>query len=277
MSKRMMHALKCLLVFTLLLPLLAACGGISIKDTYPLESVTKNGAETSYVYRADGQTVPELAKQMANDRKPDQMSEEDPDRMFLVYSKEIVHLQKDPENPSNTLIEVSSKEYVKQNYASDFLQGYLTAVIIGNIFDSLSGSKGYGSYRGYSTKDTYKPKTEYRPATEQDKKAIPPMTVNKTGSITKRSSTSSSSTSSDKSSKSSIGSIFKKDSSSSSTSSSSGSTGKIIRNGSSSSSSSSKSSGSITSKSSKSSSSSSVKTKTAPKTKSGVGSITRRK
>jgi hypothetical protein len=254
MSKRLLYSLKWLLVLGLILPLLAACGQ-SVKDTYPLESVTKNGNQTSYVYRAANQTVPEVAKQIADNRKPDQTSKEDPERMFLVYSDELVHVQKDTAKPTDTLIEVDSNEYVRNNYASDFLQGYITASIIGHLFGSFGG--GYGGYRGYTSRDVYKPVTEYHAPTEQEKKATPPMTVNKTGSITKRNSSSASNDTSAGGN----GNVFTKDTNA-------GSTGTITRNDSSSSSGS--GNGSLTSKSKPGSVS-------PPKTKSGSGTITKRK
>ena len=70
---------------------------------------------------------------------PDQSSPEDTERMFLVYGDEYYHLQQDPQKPADTLIEIDSKEYVQRNYDSSFLQGYLTAVLIGNLFDSMGG------------------------------------------------------------------------------------------------------------------------------------------
>lgn len=43
------------------------------------------------------------------------------------------------------------------------------------LFDSLRGS---GSYRGYSSRDVYRPSQgQYRAPTVQEKKAIPPITV----------------------------------------------------------------------------------------------------
>ncbi|TCZ80041.1 DUF4247 domain-containing protein [Paenibacillus albiflavus] len=224
MAKRLLYGLKWLLVVALIVPLLAACT-YTVSESFPLESVNKNGKETSYVYRAENQTVPEVAQEIADEKKPKEISKEDMERMFLVYSDEIYHIQKDPNKPEDTLIEVSSKEYVRNNYASDFLRGYITASILGSLFDSV-GSWGSGNYRGYGTKDTYKPKTDYTKPTEQDKKAKPPITVNKTGSITKRNSsgTSSKSSSSDNKSNDSGG-IFGKITRNSGDSSSSGSSG----------------------------------------------------
>ncbi len=186
--------MKLLIVLSLLISLLSGCGSSGdLSKSYSLESVNKEGTATSYVYRAVGQTVPEVSKELSEERKPDQISPEDPERMFLVYAKEWYHLQQDPDKKEDTLIEVDSKEYVQKNYDSSFLQGYIAASIIGNLFDSVGRS---GSYRGYSSKDVYKPKQgSYRQATVDDKKMSPPLTVEKKGAITRRGKSNSSSSS----------------------------------------------------------------------------------
>ncbi|QHT61927.1 DUF4247 domain-containing protein [Paenibacillus lycopersici] len=179
--------LKLLLVFSLVLPLLAACGiDQKIEEQYPLESVNGSGSSTSYVYRAAGVSVPEVAKALADQQKPEQQSTEAKDRMFLVYSNRIIHLQQDAEKPEDTLIEVDSKEYVRENYSSSFLEGYLLASFLGSLFDN--GRYGHGTYRGYEERGTYKPTGgSYHAPSAQEKKAVPPMTVTRTGSIFKRS------------------------------------------------------------------------------------------
>lgn len=186
MKKRMALGLKLMLVLSLVMSLLSACGMPSVQDTYPLESVSGSGNTTSYVYRAADRSVPEVAQELSEQRKPDQISAENEERMFLVYQDQYYHLQQDPNKKEDTLIEVDSKEYVRQNYDSSFLQGYLTATLIGNLFDSFGGS-GYGKYRGYTDRDTYKPNQgTYRAPTSNDKKAAPPITVDRKGSITRR-------------------------------------------------------------------------------------------
>ncbi|PYE49195.1 DUF4247 domain-containing protein [Paenibacillus barcinonensis] len=187
MKKRLAHGLKLMLVLSLVMSLLSACGAApSVQDTYPLESVSGSGQSTSYVYRAANRTVPEVAQELSDQRKPDQISAESTERMFLVYSDQYYHLQQDPKKPEDTLVEVDSKEYVRQNYSSSFLQGYLTATLIGNLFDAFGG-RGSGNYRGYAERDTYKPKAgSYRAPTSNDKKLAPPLTVERKGSITRR-------------------------------------------------------------------------------------------
>ncbi|MDR0267585.1 DUF4247 domain-containing protein [Paenibacillus sp.] len=179
--------LKIALVISLIMSLLTGCGfgSPNVKETYPLESVNRDGNATSYVYRATDKTVPEVAKELSDDKKPDQMSKEDTERMFLVYGKEYYHLQKDPKKETDTLIEIDSQAYVQKNYDSSFLKGYLTAVVIGHIFDSFGG--GGGGYRGYSSRDIYQPKQgTYHAPTTSDKKMAPPLTVEKKGSIFRR-------------------------------------------------------------------------------------------
>lgn len=259
MWQRLLKGMKAVLVVSLMASVLAGCGGQSVGSTYPLESITDNGGQSSRVYRAENKTVPVVAQELADQKKPKEISKEDADHMFLVYSDEWYHLQKDPNKPEDTLIEVDNKKFVQENYSSSFLQGYITASIINGLFDL---AKGYsGSYRGYGSKNTYKPTVVYHQPTKQEKKAYPPITKPGSGSIFKRSSTADSSYS-----KSSGGSIFKKSDYSSSSSS-----GKIIRNSSDSyysSSSSSKSSSSIFSR---------PKSNSPPKTSKGFGSLKRRR
>ena len=190
MKQRSLYWLKIVLVLSFLVSLLSGCGSPpNVQESYPLESVSRDGAATSYVYRAEGKSVPVVAKELSEETTSDQMSEENAERMFLVYGDDIYHLQQDPANPEDTLVEIDSKEYVRQNYDSSFLQGYLTATLIGNLFDSIGGRGG--GYRGYTSRDVYQPKqgTFKAPSTE-DKKVAPPMTVDRSGKISRRGQTS---------------------------------------------------------------------------------------
>lgn len=184
MKQRLGHILKLFLALSLVASLASGCGSQTVSATYPLESVIQNGPESSKVYRAENKTVPQVAQELAEQRKPREMSKEDPERMFLVYPDEWYHLQRDVNKPSDTLIEVDNQEFVRQNYDFGFLEGYLLAQLLDNLFDS---HKRYpGQYRGYTSKDIYKSKTDYHKPSEQEKKANPPLTVTGKGSIIKR-------------------------------------------------------------------------------------------
>ncbi|RNB90834.1 DUF4247 domain-containing protein [Brevibacillus nitrificans] len=264
MPQKWMKSIKLMLLPALFLLTLAGCGSPSVGDTYPLESVSsKDQGQTSRVYRAENKSVPVVAKELADQNKPDEISKEDSQHMFLIYPNEVYHLQQDTAKPSDTLIEIDTKEYVRNNYDSSFLQGYILASVLDDLFDGHK--KSYkGSYRGYSSKDIYKPSGTYHVPTAEEKKAAPPVTTSGKGSIIKRGSTA-------KNSDSSVGSdgnILKKQVEPSKSSS-----GKIIRNSSSSSSS---SSSSVTPK--RSSIFSSPKSNSPPRTKTGgFGRITKRR
>lgn len=204
-------AIKTILAIVLFASVLAGCGNNSVSSAYPLESVTQDGNQLSKIYRAANKTVPEVAKELADERTPKEISKEDTDRMFLVYPDELYHLQKDPNKPEDTLIEIDNKEFVQQNYDSSFLQGFLVASILDDLFDAFK-HRGSGSYRGYSSRDTYKPIVVYHQPTSSEKKMYPPITKEGKGSIFKRGSGTSSSKgifSSDSSSSGSSGKIFK--------------------------------------------------------------------
>ena len=258
MPNRWMKSIKLLLIPAVLLLLLAGCGSPGIGESYPLESVsTKDKGQTSRIYRAENKTVPEVAKELADQKQPDEISKEDDQHMFLVYPDELYHVQQDQAKPSDTLIEVDTKEYVRENYDSSFLQGYILASVLDDLFDGHK--KSYkGSYRGYSSKEIYKPSGSYHVPSEAEKKLAPPITKEGTGSIFKRSD-------SKKKSDSSVGqdgNLFKKQDASSS-----GSKGKITR---------SSDGSSVSSKSS--SIFSKPKSKSPPRTKAGSsGRITKRR
>ncbi|MGQ7280236.1 DUF4247 domain-containing protein [Brevibacillus thermoruber] len=186
MEQRLFRAVTILLVPALLLLALAGCGTPAAGSGYPLESViSKDDGQYSRVYRAENKTVPEVARELAEQREPDEISKEDEKHMFLIYPDEWYHLQQDEKKPSDTLIEVDSKEFVRQNYDPSFLEGYILASLLDDLFDAHKHA--HGSYRGYTTRDIYKPVGTYHIPTQQEKKAAPPVTKQGTGSIIKRS------------------------------------------------------------------------------------------
>ncbi|MGZ9584213.1 DUF4247 domain-containing protein [Paenibacillus marinisediminis] len=185
MNKRFVKSTVWLVIITLIFPLLTACGQLDLSDTYPLESVARDGNSTSYVYRAENTTVPAAAAAIAEKRSPKEMSKEDTERMFLVYSDEMIQVMQDPEAPEDSLIEVDSLEYVSRNYDYSFLQMYLSAQLLNSVFDGMS-KVGKGAYRGYTDRNVYKPAKTYKTPTKEDYKKAPPITVDKKGSVTRR-------------------------------------------------------------------------------------------
>lgn len=202
MMKRLFSFLAPLLAVALAVAVLSGCNNNNpVDSSYPLVSVAKDGDQVSRVYQAENKSVPEVAHELSEEKKPKYISDKDEEQMFLVYSDEWYHLQRDPKNQKDTLIEVNNNEFVRQNYNPSFLEGYIAAKLIDELFDSYKYHGG--KYRGYTTKEIYHPKTEYHPPTAKEIKTFPPLTKEGKGTIIKRSDK----TVSDNNSK---GSIFKK-------------------------------------------------------------------
>ncbi|WJH34537.1 DUF4247 domain-containing protein [Paenibacillus sp. CC-CFT747] len=148
--KRWPAWIACLLVLSLIF----GCSNASsyVKDNYPLVDVQGKGKDSSKIYSVEGKDVPTVAKELAKEEKPDEISKESPDQMFLAYDDKLIQVQKDPVEEKNTLVEISTIEYARNHYDSSFLQGYLTASIIQSLFGGgwFSGGGGYKDYRGYS-------------------------------------------------------------------------------------------------------------------------------
>jgi len=177
MTKRAMQWLSVLLVFTLLV----GCGNASnyIKDNYSLVDVQGQGKSTAKIYSVAGKDVPAVAKELAANEKPQEVSKESEDQMFLVYEDKIINVQKDPNNAGNTLVELDSVEYAKQNYDSSFLQGYIAASLLQSLFGGgwLSGNRGTGyDYRGYTSTKRYDDYGKYQSSAPSGGTATKPST-----------------------------------------------------------------------------------------------------
>ncbi|ULL14644.1 DUF4247 domain-containing protein [Paenibacillus sp. H1-7] len=162
MKKRSLQWLSIILVFALL----AGCGnaGNYIKDNYSLIDVQGQGKTTAKIYSVEGKDVPTVAKELAGQEPPKETSKESADQMFLVYDNKIVNIQKDPENEGNTLVELDSIEYAKENYGSSFLQGYITASLLQSLFGGgwFSSHSSGQDYRGYTSSKRYNDYGKYQ-------------------------------------------------------------------------------------------------------------------
>jgi hypothetical protein len=117
-------------------------------NNYPLEDVVSDDRQnTSKVYRAENQSVPEVANILVKQSQPEEISKEDPERMFLIYNDRLIQVMRDAQKPEDTLVEVSEKEFVRRNYDTSFLEAYFMYRIVDSLFD-LGGRRGRG-YGGY--------------------------------------------------------------------------------------------------------------------------------
>jgi hypothetical protein len=190
--KRWSGWIALLLVFTLLM----GCSNASnyIKDTYPLVDVQGNGKDNAKVYTAENKDVPTVAKELAQKEAPKETSKESTDKMFLIYKEKIINVQKDPANEKNSLIEIDSIQYAKDNYGSSFLQAYLTASILQSVMGGGWFSDNRSTdYRGYSSQPESSKSTKSSTIQSDDKK---PTTSERSGTFSSKSNTKSKSSSS---------------------------------------------------------------------------------
>lgn len=190
MKMKLSLVIKIILVFVLSTTLLAGCASSGnnrsdVTGGYPLISVSKNGNQESYLYQAKMQSVPQVAQKLSKQKKPDQISKFSNQQMFLAYPDELYNIQRDKKDPKNTLIEVSNKEFVRNNYSSSFLNGYLSAVLLDRLFQSVGNHAG--NYRGYTIGSPARQSAKYQAPTVNEKKIVPPITKQTTGTIIRRS------------------------------------------------------------------------------------------
>jgi hypothetical protein len=181
------------------LSLLAGCSNAAnyVRDTYPLVSVDGQGKSAAKVYEAKGKTVPEVAKELAKQEKPKEISKENSEQMFLVYDNRIVNIQQNPEDKSSSLIQIDSIEYAKQHYDSSFLEGYLTATILQSLFGGgwYDGrSTGGSTYKGYTSTYSGSSAGTQSSASKSPSDDGKPATADRTGSFTSKGNTAQSGT-----------------------------------------------------------------------------------
>jgi hypothetical protein len=180
------------IIFTLLF----GCSNANnyIKETYPLVDVQGSGKENAKIYSAENQDVPSVAEDLAQQETPKEKSKESKEKMFLVYKEKIINIQKDPANEKNSLIEIDSIQYAKDNYGSDLLKTYLTATVLQSVLGGgWFSDSGNSNYDGYGSQSSTSQSTK---SSTVKKDSDTPTTSDRTGTFSSKSSTKSTSSSS---------------------------------------------------------------------------------
>jgi hypothetical protein len=191
MNKRYISWIAIALVFVFIFVMLSGFGDASsyVKDNYSLVDVQGQGKNTAKIYSVEGKDVPTVANELALEETPKEKSKESKDQMFLAYTSKIINLQKDPNNGSNTLVEINSIENAKKNYDSSFLEGYIAASVLQQLLGSswVNGNRGGSDYKGYTTTQRYDDYGKYQEPAPKKKvpaKSTPaPTTTNRQGSF----------------------------------------------------------------------------------------------
>ena len=173
--------------------LLSGCGQTLdkyIADNYTLidaQGDTSSGLQK--VYRAKSMSISQVVDKISSQQAPKEKSEVIDDKAVLVYSDNIITVKRDDNNDQDSLIYLSSYQFVQNNTDSGFWKGYLTATILNNLFDihrkqappypSTDSSKYRApwDYQGSSAGDIKKP----------DNSIKKPSTLNGLGSVIRKS------------------------------------------------------------------------------------------
>lgn len=156
------HAEKasCAFFFVWCLLFLAGCSpnvDNLVSEQYPLRDVVRSSTDPSdvaRVYVAEGRSIDEVADGLQAQNTPKEISQKQDQKQVLVYVDHFVTLTQDENDPDNTLIEVASYGFVRDNYHPDFFDGMLTYFLLSNLFgvndwDRLQRQRCYGTRDAY--------------------------------------------------------------------------------------------------------------------------------
>lgn len=153
--------------------LVSACGITKdiqeiVADRYQLEDVVESSVDkgdVSRIYQAEGKDIPSVSSYLQEQIKPNEVSELKQGKQILVYDDYIVSLL-EGDDESNTLVEVATTGFVRDNYQPSFFDGLLAYYILDEILDVDDWGKRQKArcknslgncYGGYSTTGgTYK-------------------------------------------------------------------------------------------------------------------------
>ncbi len=150
--------------------LLVGCGSTSIleiiSDEYPLEDVVEsstNSEDTARVFVAKDKSISKVSSFIKDKKEPTNKSEIKDNKQILIYEDYFVTLTKDENDPDNTLIEVASDGFARDNYRPSFFSGFIAYYILDEVFDVDDWGKRQSQrcagkcYRGYNQSGgTYK-------------------------------------------------------------------------------------------------------------------------
>ncbi|AQQ52009.1 DUF4247 domain-containing protein [Planococcus lenghuensis] len=143
-----------LIIMTLLL---AGCGAASfIEDQYALvDIVTDAQGEESRVYRAPDSTIAAVVAEIDSQLPAEQISEEIDGKVVMIYEDRIIQVMEDVSGTGDTLIEVSTEEFVENNYGTNFFLIYGLASLADDFFDIKKKKQGSYLYSGYINNGRY--------------------------------------------------------------------------------------------------------------------------
>jgi hypothetical protein len=104
----------------------------TIYDTVNDTTDTSNYSE---VYIAENSTIPEVTANITSHEQPREVSELVEGKQALIYDNLFVIITEDPDNPSNTYIEIANHDFVRNNYSPSFFNGLFLLWVLDDVLD----------------------------------------------------------------------------------------------------------------------------------------------
>ncbi|WP_101844649.1 DUF4247 domain-containing protein [Halobacillus sp. Marseille-P3879] len=131
-----------------------------LSDSFPLLDTVETDEGNSEIFMTQELTLPEVAEELERKIEPEEVSDREEGKQVLIYPDEFVILQESEEEPGLILIELSSDEFVRNNYSPNFFQGLLAYSLLNRMLGSndwaerrqsrcQSGGDCYGGYSMY--------------------------------------------------------------------------------------------------------------------------------
>jgi hypothetical protein len=138
-----------------------------ISTNYIFQDAVKSqvrSEDISEIYLAEDKSIDEVAKELQAHEKPKEVSEKKDNKQVLIYQDSFVILTNDENNAQNTMVEIATYNFVRDNYNPDFFDGLFVLWLLDDILDvddwrkkqrNKCTSNNEDCYQGYGTSGGY--------------------------------------------------------------------------------------------------------------------------
>jgi hypothetical protein len=109
-----------------------------INTNYILHDVVtskERSEDISEIFIAENKSIDEVATELQAHETPREISEKKNDKQVLVYNDSFIILTPDENNPENTMVEMATTNFVRDNYSPDFFDGLLVMWLLDDLLD----------------------------------------------------------------------------------------------------------------------------------------------
>ncbi len=136
-----------------------------LDQNFTLVDVISEGSnETTRIYATSQFSIQELSSMFEDYTNPDQVSDIKNEKQAFVYSNDFLTVQLDQEDKSIVLMELATKEFVRNHYAPNYFDGLFALWVLDEVLDvddwgkkrSQSCYNTGNCYGGYVKTDKYR-------------------------------------------------------------------------------------------------------------------------